>query len=331
MSTLVSVIVPAFNVEQYLDKCVESISGQSYNDIEIVLVDDGSTDATGEMCEAMASIDDRIKVIHKKNGGLSDARNAGLREAQGQYVVFVDSDDWIENRIIETAVYEIEKKNADMIVWGYSADFVDREEQILSSRREYCSGIINKNNPKLLLEQSTIGLLGYAWNKLYRMSVLKESNAQFPKGIALVEDVVFNAQVLKFCSEVVLIDEIGTHYIQRERETLGTKHYDNLFQLKLLGCQAKESILYWFKVPEREIKGIMGSFYIAAVRATLSQIYQGKEDLDVIRRKARLFLNDKETNAILRKVVPVALRDRVLLLLFRIRCLLLLEKILRFV
>ena len=122
MEDVVSVIVPVYNVEQYIRKCIESILNQTYNKMEIILVDDGSTDNSGIICDEYSKRDKRIKVIHKINGGLSDARNAGLDICTGDYIVFVDSDDYIKNNMIEMLHKDILEKRADISVCSYFFD-----------------------------------------------------------------------------------------------------------------------------------------------------------------------------------------------------------------
>ena len=116
---LVSVVVPVYKVEQYLERCVKSICEQTYQELEIILVNDGSPDRCGEMCEDLAQKDKRIQVLHKQNGGLSDARNAGVKLATGKYLLFVDSDDYIVKDLVEKAVAEAEKMACDMVLFDY--------------------------------------------------------------------------------------------------------------------------------------------------------------------------------------------------------------------
>lgn len=113
---MVSVIVPVYKVEKYLKKCVESIRQQSYSNLEIILVDDGSPDKCGQMCDEFAKGDSRIKVLHKKNGGLADARNAGIEKASGEYLLFVDSDDWIHPMLVEKTLYDAQNM-AQMLLY----------------------------------------------------------------------------------------------------------------------------------------------------------------------------------------------------------------------
>lgn len=119
---LISVIVPVYKVEEYLERCVSSIRNQTYTNLEIILVDDGSPDRSGEMCDAFAQQDSRIRVIHKENGGLSSARNAGMRVAKGEYIGFIDSDDWIDERMYETLYTLILKYEAQIAVCGLQCD-----------------------------------------------------------------------------------------------------------------------------------------------------------------------------------------------------------------
>lgn len=127
MKETISVIIPVFKVEDYLDACVNSVVNQTYKDLEIILVDDGSPDQCPELCDAWALKDERIKVIHKENGGLSDARNAGLDIAEGQYIAFVDSDDWISPKMYEIMLKHLKEKNADICACGIMTVYPDRK------------------------------------------------------------------------------------------------------------------------------------------------------------------------------------------------------------
>lgn len=140
-----SVIVPVYKVEDYLERCIKSILQQTYKDFELILVDDGSPDNCGIMCDEFAKKDDRIIVIHQENAGLSAARNAGLAIARGKYILFVDSDDWIlESTTIKLADI-INKKNPDIIVFGYSNIYENKEEQVIYNVEGLSLEILKKN------------------------------------------------------------------------------------------------------------------------------------------------------------------------------------------
>ena len=133
---LVSVIVPVYKVEKYLDKCVESIVGQTYKNLEIILVDDGSPDNCPAMCDKWADRDSRIKVIHKQNGGVSSARNAGIDAVQGEFIGFVDSDDWLEPDMYDCLVKNALEYNADISRCGYFVDWSDHTSYVGSTEKK---------------------------------------------------------------------------------------------------------------------------------------------------------------------------------------------------
>lgn len=139
MKEQISVIIPIYNVEKYLSDCVESVLKQTYTDLEIILVDDGSQDASGQICDDYAKQDSRVQVIHKKNGGLSSARNAGIDQATGQYFFFLDSDDWIAENALELLYKEIKSTGSDLALCNMQ--YVDEQGKNLenqSAYRAYC-------------------------------------------------------------------------------------------------------------------------------------------------------------------------------------------------
>ena len=174
---LVSVIIPVYNVEKYLARCIQSVCGQSYQGLEIILVDDGSKDKSGVICDEYAERDGRIKVIHKENGGLGDARNAGVEKAEGKYLLFVDSDDRIHENLVRDTVETAEKNQADMVIFDYigeeeNGNLTDRFTFPFSANR-----VIEVAEEKELIMRSCSAV-----NKLIRRELWKESGFQFPKG-----------------------------------------------------------------------------------------------------------------------------------------------------
>ncbi len=316
---LISVVVPCYNVEKYLEKCVESIINQTYPNLEIILVDDGATDNTPELCDKLALTDSRIKVLHKVNGGLSDARNAGLAVASGKYITFFDSDDWVEYEILKVAIEKMVNNNLDLVVWGYSADFVDDNEKVLSQRNCVVNGAceLGKNNT-VLTQKNTLGLSGYAWNKLYKTDIIKNNNLLFEKGISLVEDILFNSTYFCCCKKIEFVDYIGNHYIQRGRVTLGTKRYENVFELKLMGCNSRKAILEHFGVDAKLMGKIMSPFYYGALKPAVLNI---KTEPDISKceklKKLKTFLADEKVQNVAKKANNVSPKHK--LLVFAIR------------
>lgn len=170
---LISIIVPVYNVEKYLERCVGSIISQTYENQEIILVNDGSPDKSGEICDTFAQIDSRIEVYHKENGGLSDARNFGVEHSSGEYIAFIDSDDYIAPNYIEYLLSLIKKYNADISAcymtetYGYTADYRTNDEfqnEQLLTGKEAC----------LKLFGNLYSVLVTAWGKLYRSDIVKK-------------------------------------------------------------------------------------------------------------------------------------------------------------
>ena len=217
---MVSVIVPIYNVEKYLRMCVDSILNQTYGDLQIILVDDGSPDRCGEICDEYAKKDKRIEVIHKENGGLGYARNSGLELAKGEYVIFLDSDDWIDAGHIERLVAEAKKTNADVIVHGYKkctdeGTVVNKAKLIKLG--EFTDAINDVLYPMIAPGPDSPAdetLPVSAWCKLYRLKIIKENNLQFVNEKECIsEDIVFNLSFFPHCKKAVICDEYGLSLI----------------------------------------------------------------------------------------------------------------------
>lgn len=317
MIPLVSVIIPVFNTEKYLQKCVKSVQLQTYKNLEIILVNDGSTDRSGVLCNKLEIQDKRITVIHKNNGGLSSARNAGLKVSNGEYVVFLDSDDWIEKETIEFAYANMRITSADLVIWGYFADFEDPIQQVEHVDKHVLSGTCDYSDYNNLLNQTALGLIGYAWNKLYKKEIIERSGAQFPEGISLVEDILFNQIVISECNKISFCSFLGTHYIQRNEITLGKKYYPNYIELKLQACKAREIILSSFNVPGKDIQRIMSSSYLAILKGGIRNISNQNITYKRIVEECVALLNSEKTVDVLTKVEPCGLKEIICYYLFK--------------
>ena len=209
MKPSVSIIVPVYSVEPYLRKCIDSIIKQTYKNLEIILVDDGSPDSCGDICDEYAARDERIIVIHKQNGGLSDARNAGLDVAKGDYVQFVDSDDWIEKDCCETAIQKASIFHADIVCFGYLESFPSGRDvkHVVESSGE-------RNKLELVKELvSGEGVIrDYVWNKLFRRNLL--DGIRFPKGRCF-EDMDVTYKLFHRAYKIYTVNTIFYHYIRR--------------------------------------------------------------------------------------------------------------------
>lgn len=227
---LLSIIVPIYKVEKYIHQCIDSIINQTYKNIEIILVDDGSPDSCGSICEEYAKKDVRVKVIHKRNGGLSDARNEGLKIAKGKYIGFVDSDDYIKEDMYEYLYNLIIENQAEISTCGFFLKY-ENEEKIVESKNNPKSKILcnNKEGIRRLLVQNKVQ--NYAWNKLYKKSLFDD--IEYPKGKKM-EDLGTTYKLFSKAKKVVLGEEFK--YIYRQRidsitGTLDTKFLIDNFEL----------------------------------------------------------------------------------------------------
>ena len=216
---VISVIVPVYNVERWLDRCVTSIVGQTYKNLEIILIDDGSTDKSSEMCDAWSRLDNRIRVIHKANGGLSSARNAGLGIATGTRIAFVDSDDWIEPDMYEFLYHLLKENGADISICSHYI------ETAVKTRVKHSSGQFSSFSReeaiRTLVEDKRIR--NYMWDKLYKRQLF--AGIYFPVN-RVFEDIAVSYQIFYKTQKVVMQDCPKYHYLKREGSTTQGKLYN---------------------------------------------------------------------------------------------------------
>lgn len=210
--SVISVIVPVFNVQEYVGKCVTSIRKQTYEHLEILLVDDGSTDLSGALCDKMQKLDARIQVIHKENGGLSSARNTGIDHACGDFIFFVDSDDWIDSDTLEALVQIAEGENADIAECSYRNVFKDHVEEETSNTGEL---VIGDAAFAMQCQLDWRYFKSVAWNKLYKRSIF-EDGKRYPQG-RFHEDEFFTHQAFFSARKLVYVDLSKYNYV-RERD-----------------------------------------------------------------------------------------------------------------
>ena len=258
MEDLISVVIPIYNVEKCLEKCVNSVIKQTYKNIEIFLIDDGSKDKSGKMCDDLAKKDDRIRVFHKKNGGLSDARNYGTERANGKYIVFIDSDDFVDSKYLEYLYNLITTNNADISVCNYFFYYGDtkkNEKRIMFSDSEI---VLEKNDAiEKLLEDTLIN--SFAWNKMYKKSLFDK--IKYPKD-RIMEDVGTTYKLFFYANRIVVGDSPMYYYYQREESILhkkNAKFYKDYFDLT---NKRYKDIMKWY--PDMNINYSKMMYYLLA-------------------------------------------------------------------
>lgn len=228
---LLSVIVPIYNTQKYLEQCLLSIQKQTYKELQVICIDDGSTDQSGKIADKFASEDKRFQVIHQENKGESVARNRGLEMAKGEYITFVDCDDWIEKEMYKKLIDAIEKENADMSIGSW---FLDKEEISTPIKNEERVDIIldNKKLLRCIYERDRYRAFAYIWDKIYRRELFDETNGQlrFDENLSMGADVLILGQLALKAQKSVYTDIPFYHYRQRQQSTCHsvdlTKRYD---------------------------------------------------------------------------------------------------------
>ena len=280
---LISIIVPVYKVEKYLCKCVDSILSQTYKNIEVILVDDGSPDLCGKICDSYLKKDNRVKVIHKSNGGLSSARNAGIEIAKGEYIGFVDADDYIDSRMYEILHSAITKESADMAVCELV--MVDEFGKYIEEKKELHNDIITGN------EKYNIMFLKWhfivAWNKLYSRHIF--DNLKYEVG-KIHEDEFIIHKILGKCKRIVTVQDELYYYVQRNDSIMGQGRE----AISIKSCNYIEALYdrYYFlkkrNVDTDECVNIM-SFYYAKV---LTSIEISTDDEERYINKVKLMVKE---------------------------------------
>lgn len=221
---LISVIVPIYMIDRYIGICIESILNQTYRNLEIILVDDGGKDSCPAICDLYKSKDDRIKVIHKQNGGLVSARKAGLQESNGSYISYVDGDDWIGPGFIEGLYTAASSSGSDVVCAGFTRDLFSKSASFLNSMP---CGIYEGEKLRGLWKNMISygsyyrpGINTYVWNKLFKREILLEVQSCVDNRISLGEDGAVTYPALLKCKTVVVTDNVEYHYRQREDSML---------------------------------------------------------------------------------------------------------------
>lgn len=307
---VVSIIVPIYNVEKYLHRCVESIISQTYEKIEIILVDDGSPDESGKICDEYAKKDNRIKVIHKTNGGISSARNAGIKASTGDYIVYVDSDDWLEKNAIEILHTTIINENVDTVIGNY---FISDGESF-NKPIEYSKKIANKKFIKGTEEFDENVMLPiisgqracYIWLFITKKSFLS-GGKNFNEEVSFVEDGLYTLELLKKLDSIYFLDMPLYHYFTNQNGLTRSSNriLKNIKQMPLL-MKFFDEILSdesFSKNNYKEIRRSANSKIVMSYLYSLYKEYSNNEkfinEVDEIFKNQELFNMIEKSNLLL--------------------------------
>lgn len=303
---LISVIVPVYNTEQYLERCINSIINQSYKNLEIILVNDGSKDKSGFICDEFKKADKRVKVIHKENGGQSSARNAGLDIATGELITFVDSDDWIDDEIYDKCITFFRDDKYDVV--DFKPIFSTGSEQTYSPKKDelIVIGTIEILYDYLYRGQTEICPFSMC-RKIYKKHLF--SDIRFPEG-KIYEDIITNFRVLEKCNSLIHISDIGYYYYQNHNESttsgrLTLKDFD-LLEICLEICELSNK--YDFRIQElSNIKLARSYFSLLAKAAT------GGMDNDINREDLIFLEKNLRSNYNILMSSPISINRKILI------------------
>lgn len=302
MQPLVTVAIAAYNVEKFLQNGIKYIQNQTYSNIEIILVDDGSTDTTSTLCDQLAKADSRIRVFHKENGGLGSARNVGIDNAKGKYIYFFDVDDSLEENFISDSVKFAENKNVDLVIYGYYARYSDslEEEQVCVLERDiHCNDELKSVYCEQLLWMKHGN--GFAWNKFYRVSFLKKHDFHFGNQ-RIQQDEPFNMQLYPRLEKVYICPKLYYHYVIYSNGNAGSRYLKNKNEIitdvyhKFINFYREWELndeRVWRYIQQRYINGIFG---------VVTQIYFHKDcDLNKKQRYMKIdeIIHEKELRKVL--------------------------------
>lgn len=310
----ISVIIPVYNAQNHLAKCIDSLIVQSYCNLEIILIDDGSTDNSPTICDSYAGKDDRIVVVHKKNAGVSEARNTGIRYSTGEYICFLDSDDFVEKDLIEDAVRNALIHQCDIVVWGFYADYLDKKGQLVKTvvYETPVNGKYSQENFKCLpLDYQFINCMGYVWNKMYDVNIIKKSHALFDRDVSIGEDLLFNSAVLAVSQSMIFLKKPYNHYVQRSNNSLGKKYYPNYIEIKMKILNALNNLLNAWEVEPAKIKRLISNFNLKVLTGTIRNI-SNSESYTFLQKVGLVkhVLKTREVHNLLVKTIPEKRTDR---------------------
>jgi glycosyltransferase involved in cell wall biosynthesis len=276
---LISIIVPVYNISKYLERCINSIIAQSYENLEIILVDDGSTDNSGEICDVYKAKDNRIKVIHKTNNGLSSARNTGLSVIKGEYVGFVDGDDFIDKYMYEILVKAISDNEADIVQTGYHHNY---ENGNIADTREFKEATYNNSDDmfKAFFEEENIHV--GVWIKLYKSEIFK--NVRF-LDIHASEDYAILPDILNECKKFVVIAGAFYNYVHNPKSITKDKVSLNIIKSRLVAP------LYVMQCVEKINKNFISYAYRYACKSSIKGYNKIKETDKIDRKTKKEYVN----------------------------------------
>ena len=313
---LVSIVMPMFNVEEYVSAAIDSVKKQTFENWELLIIDDGSTDDSNLIAQKYTQTDHRIKLFCKKNGGLSDARNFGLERASGEYVHFFDSDDIIQPDFYEKLLSAIIGNKYDFVICGYFKDVENLDGSINSYPFYYDLIDSQKINENQFFEFYDY-LFNYAWNKIFKTSFRKNNGLLFENGLSIIEDKEFMSKVINFNPVFLIINYIGYRYQLRNRVTLNNKFTSDFVKTHLMGLEIQNKIFIHFCDNSVLLNQQRGKLAIHTAMWIFNSILKSSNNKKTKMNYIKLVVNNKFVNHFSKFYVSKSIKELLLRLLIR--------------
>jgi len=291
----VTIVVPIYNVEKYIKRCIDSLINQTFEDFEVILINDGSTDGSGAICDEYKKIDKRINVIHTLNQGSGEARNLGMEKATGDYIYFCDPDDWIELNLIEDNYKLASKNNADIIIFGVNNYMYNSKNNsyIYVGNR----GVTSENLPfrQEFPKLYKGGVASAVWNKLYKLSYLKQNNCKFPR-YTQGQDWSFNLLVYRDVNNVIYNNKSYYNYVKYENNTAVTRYNKDKPYIRERLFKEFKSLLDYWAIDKKCYQELLYKCLLGEVLSELRNNFHldAPDNFNEKYKKSKKLLNDKQ-------------------------------------
>lgn len=282
-----SILMPVYNSEKYIKDTIKLIKNQTFTNWELIIVNDGSTDDSREICEDFSKNDSRIKVIHKENTGVSDTRNVAIKNANGKYIGFVDSDDKIHKNMFETLINNIEKDNTDLIICGFIEERIV-EEKLVSSvvKKYYPKDKISMENMKIkFMDFANSEMLNPLWNKVYKREIIEKYNVKFDKNFKTGEDFIFNLDYLLNVQDISFCNEGFYYYAKRSNGSITHQYIDNMYGKGIEIHNKLESFLKKINIFTEENKYILAGNHLMGVFSAFLNLFHKDCNMNLKEKK----------------------------------------------
>ena len=260
----ITVVVPVYNMGQYLKRSVNSLLKQTYKNYEIILVDDGSTDNSGQLCDELSKLHDSIRTIHKENGGLSSARNAGMRDATGGFIIFPDPDDWVEEDYLQRLIDLHQEYQSDLEICGYY--ITDEKKQVTSCEEKIHTCFSMEDATERLFIGG--GYSGFAWNKLYHLDIIRKNDLAFDEELGMAQDLHFAFRYFLKCKKISYDSMPVYYYFQHAGGVTNTRA--GLSTRKISGLKTYEKMA---EIAEKEFAEVVPMIHSTLANICLQFIY----------------------------------------------------------